>query len=43
MFIPMLKLKGKHIQLKDEGTDVNCEKTEVSIRLQDFNTLSVLY
>ena len=41
MFIPTIKLKDKHIQLKDEETEigttkdeeteVNCQKTEVSI------------
>ena len=31
MFTSIMKLKGKHVQLKDEQTEVNYQKTEVSI------------
>ena len=31
MFIPTIKLKDKHIQLKDEKKKENCQTTEVSI------------
>ena len=31
MFILVIELKGKYTQLKDEETEVDCQKTEVSI------------